>query len=58
MEQTNVWAKRAHSRDTRDSGDMKSERKNMGDDDPCQSRISSVLVLFRDTHWLHVYASF
>ena len=25
MEQTNVWAKRAHSRDTRDSGDMKSE---------------------------------
>ena len=25
MERTNVWAKRAHSRDTRDSGDMKSE---------------------------------
>ena len=26
MERTNVWAKRAHSRDTRDSGDMKSEK--------------------------------
>ena len=26
MERTNVWAKRANSRDTRDSGDMKSER--------------------------------
>ena len=25
MERTNMWAKRAHSRDTRDSGDMKSE---------------------------------
>ena len=27
MERTNMWAKRAHSRDTRDSGDMKSEKK-------------------------------
>ena len=27
MERTNVWAKRAHSRDTRDSGDMKSENE-------------------------------
>ena len=26
MERTNVWAKWAHSRDTRDSGDMKSEK--------------------------------
>ena len=26
MERTNVWAKRAHSRDTRDSRDMKSEK--------------------------------
>ena len=25
MERTNMWAKRAHLRDTRDSGDMKSE---------------------------------
>ena len=28
MERTNVWAKRGHSRDTRDSGDMKSEKKS------------------------------
>ena len=26
MKQTNIWAKRAHSRDKRDSEDMKSER--------------------------------
>ena len=26
MKRTNMWAKRAHLRDTRDSGDMKSER--------------------------------
>ena len=32
MERTNVWAKRAHSRDTRDSGDMKSETSHS-----CQS---------------------
>ena len=25
MERTNIWAKRAHSRDTRDSGDIKSK---------------------------------
>ena len=25
MERTNIWAKRAYLRDTRDSGDMKSE---------------------------------
>ena len=31
MEQTNIWAKRAHSRDTRDSGNIKSET------DPCDS---------------------
>ena len=29
MERTNVWAKRAHSRDTRDSGDMKSETSTL-----------------------------
>ena len=29
MEQTNMWAKRVHSRDTRDSGYIKSEIKRM-----------------------------
>ena len=29
MERTNVWAKRAHSCDTRDSGDMKSETERI-----------------------------
>ena len=31
MERTNMWAKRAHSRDTRDSGNMKSETSQTHD---------------------------
>ena len=30
MARTNIWAKRAYSRDTRDSGDMKSEIELIG----------------------------
>ena len=59
MERTNVWAKRAHSRDTRDSGDMKSETstnlaimaKSCGGD--IEERRTGVQVMLRLLHGKH-----